>query len=64
MIVREEVACHVVVDVLRKHGKRAHEVLVAGLEKAKATGGKKVTAKALVQVAEIVEEVDFDRMAY
>lgn len=47
MIVREEVACHVVVDVLRKHGKRAHEVLVAGLEKAKATGGKKVTAKTL-----------------
>ncbi|MBC8641660.1 hypothetical protein IAG25_33075 [Caballeronia sp. EK] len=47
MIVREEVACHVVVDVLRKHGKRAHEVLVAGLERAKATGGKKVTTKTL-----------------
>lgn len=47
MIVREEVACHVVVDVLRKHGKRAHEVLLDGLERAKATGGKKVTTKTL-----------------
>ncbi|SEI14617.1 hypothetical protein [Paraburkholderia hospita] len=47
MIVREEVACHLVVDVLRKHGKKALQVLQETLSKAKATGSKKVTSKAL-----------------
>lgn len=47
MIVRGEVPAHIVVDVLRKHGKKALEVLQESLAKAQAKGGKKVTAKTL-----------------
>lgn len=47
MIVREEVPAHIVIDLLRKHGKKTLEVLQESLAKAKSGGGKRVTAKTL-----------------
>lgn len=45
MIVKGEVSAHVAIDVIRKHGSKATEVLRETLDKAKAGGNSKVTKK-------------------
>lgn len=45
MIVKGEVSAHVAIDVIRKHGSKAIEVLRETLDKAKAGGNSKVTKK-------------------
>lgn len=45
MIVKGEVSAHVAIDVIRKHGSKAVEVLRETLDKAKAGGNSKVTKK-------------------
>lgn len=48
MLIKEEVASDVVLPLLRKHGsKKTLEILIERLEKERANGGKKVTAKSL-----------------
>lgn len=45
MIVKGEVSAHVAIDMIRKHGSKATEVLRETLDKAKAGGKSKVTKK-------------------
>ncbi|HDR9070510.1 TPA: hypothetical protein QDA90_005892 [Burkholderia vietnamiensis] len=48
MLVLEQTSADVVIPLLRKHGsKKTLEILIDGLERERANGGKKVTAKSL-----------------
>lgn len=51
MVARGEVAAHVAVDVLRKHGSEAGNVLAGHLNTAKAAGKRKVTNKTMKKSA-------------
>lgn len=51
MVARGEVAAHIVVAALRKHGSEAGKVLAGHLDTAKAAGKKKVTNKTIKKAA-------------
>lgn len=51
MVARGEVAAHVAIKALRKHGSEAGKVLASHLVNAKAAGKKKVTAKTIKKTA-------------
>ncbi|MDH5297878.1 MAG: ParB N-terminal domain-containing protein [Desulfobulbaceae bacterium] len=51
MVARGEVAAHVAIDVLRKHGSEAGSVLAGHLDTAKAAGKNKVTNKTIRKAA-------------